>query len=358
MFPSLTLLKRIFNGPILRNDIAYLRAHTRNHNPWLRRAGYVLVAFASIMASLPLWIYITDDFPTYLLLPPMVVAIYGVQLVVSAHTLILATHIANRERQTGTWDSLVLTGIDARQILLSKWLAVMLQVWPGHVLAALLRSGLAYGLVQLFDVINFGGCAKYFSAPLCYFSYPWGRMDGALPSLPLILLSFVVLVIFGLLEAGLLVALGSFGAWSTQEHRNAAVAIGATIRVVLMLVVAYSWQLINYYGSPISNRIIEPYIIPYASNQVWGVPYRFSSSLYSATVELTYAAQLTLSTVADNGTVIITDLMRPNAPPIHVLRRLAAISYGLGLYFVLILLLLQLTKRFLVRRGALYPPNL
>jgi hypothetical protein len=352
MFPSLALHRHIFNGPILRNEIAYLRSHTHNRNPWLRRAGYTLIAFATIMASLPLWIYITDDFPTYLLLPPMVVAIYGVQLMVSARTLILAAHIASRERQTGTWDSLVLTGIDARQILLSKWWAVMLHVWPGHVLAALLRGGLAYGLTQFFDAVNLQGCSIHFGNTLCYYSYPYyqGRLYPGYPSAKLLVIGIVILIGFALIEAGFLVVLGLFNSVMAGQHRNAALSLATGFRITLILIAVASWQAIRDHGSQLSYNFIAPITGSFAWDN------RFSTSAWSGTLEVIHTVQLAIFTLADNATVLITDLMRPYAPSIHILRRLTAATCGIGLYAALILLILRLAQHIMIRRGALPPP--
>lgn len=55
--------------------------------------------------------------------------------------LALSANSIARERQGRTWDTLVLTGIDARQIVLGKWWATVQQLWRQYALLAVLRAG-------------------------------------------------------------------------------------------------------------------------------------------------------------------------------------------------------------------------
>jgi hypothetical protein len=349
MISLLQLTRQVVDSPISRNEIARLRRQAEWRNPWMTRASYMLIAFASIMASLPLWMTITDDFPTYLLLPLIAASVYAVHIMTAARTLILAVHSVTQEQKPGAWDNLFLTGLDARLILLSKWYAVMSYVWLKHVLAALLKVGLVYGLVQFFDVINLSGCMKHFGEVLCYGSYPYYqvRMYPGDPPVRLVMLGAVMLVSYGLLEAGLLTALGIASSLITAKHHSVGFVIAGIVRVVLVLAAVSSWQFIEQHGSPFLSNITTPYVNAQLP--------RFSSSVQSAAHNLSETMQLTLSTLADNASILVSDLMRPFAPPSHLLRRMVALSCGLGLYVVLLSLFLRLGVALMIRLGALRP---
>ncbi|HRF99264.1 MAG TPA: hypothetical protein PLZ51_28825, partial [Aggregatilineales bacterium] len=52
-----------------------------------------------------------------------------------------------RERKGQTWDVLVLTNVDARQIVLGKWWASLVALWGDHAMIGFLRVGLVCGAV-------------------------------------------------------------------------------------------------------------------------------------------------------------------------------------------------------------------
>jgi ABC-type Na+ efflux pump permease subunit len=85
------------------------------------------------------------------LLVTMNVALYAVVTMV---TVGLAGNSITRERHGRTWDALLLTNIDARQIVLGKWWATLMALWGDHLMIGLLRIGLiAYLLVAFSEVI-------------------------------------------------------------------------------------------------------------------------------------------------------------------------------------------------------------
>lgn len=361
MFPSLDLLRPI-GGPICRTEIKFLRQADWT-NPWIRRGSRALIAFAILVASLPLWIYITDDFPTYLLLPLMGIVIYAVQFMVGIRCLMLATYTISREWQLGTWDSLVLTGANAKKILLGKWWAVMCRVWPMCIPAALLRAGFVYGLVQFFVVVSTGGCFKISGGPLCYYtnipvpiygvdySYPY---NYPYPSLWFILFSILLLVGFGLLEAGLLTALGILSALLAHRHQTLGITIAGIARITLILLAVGSWQFVELHRMDIRNTLYESFSSwTNYWNSSYSRQYRFLDSLLDASVYLPDTLQLTISSLGDDGVLAITDFMRPAAVLNFRLQRALAILCGLGMYATLLSLCLGLAERLMVRAGAL-----
>lgn len=68
----------------------------------------------------------------------MNIALY---LVVTLITVGLSANSITRERLNKTWDILLLTRVDARQLVLGKWWASLLSLWGDQVLVAILRLG-------------------------------------------------------------------------------------------------------------------------------------------------------------------------------------------------------------------------
>ena len=55
-------------------------------------------------------------------------------------TLALASDTVLREKSVGTWDTLILTDVDARQLVLGKWWAVVCMTWRSFAWLAILRA--------------------------------------------------------------------------------------------------------------------------------------------------------------------------------------------------------------------------
>jgi ABC-type transport system involved in multi-copper enzyme maturation permease subunit len=69
----------------------------------------------------------------------MNVALY---LIVILITLGLSSNSITRERKGRTWDVLVLSNVDARQVVLGKWWASLVALWGDHAMIGFLRIGL------------------------------------------------------------------------------------------------------------------------------------------------------------------------------------------------------------------------
>ena len=65
--------------------------------------------------------------------------VWFAQAVVAIRCIAAGANVISREHMSQTWDTLVLTGISARKILMGKWLAVLRQVVPWMVSLATLR---------------------------------------------------------------------------------------------------------------------------------------------------------------------------------------------------------------------------
>ena len=60
-------------------------------------------------------------------------------------TLGIASNTILREKQSHTWETLILTNVNARQLVLGKWLAVIYIMWKSYTWLAVLRVGASLG---------------------------------------------------------------------------------------------------------------------------------------------------------------------------------------------------------------------
>ena len=85
---------------------------------------------------------------TLIFLIAMNIALY---VVVTLVTLGLSINSINREKQGKTWDTLLLTGVDARQLVWGKWWATVRTFWKDYVLVGMLRLGMIAWLIAVTD---------------------------------------------------------------------------------------------------------------------------------------------------------------------------------------------------------------
>ena len=143
----------------------------------------------------------------------------------SAAAVQLASSTIAREKRGLTWESLLLTGVDARQIIYGKWWATMRTLWQAYRpllalrLADALWMGLSGGKTQmipflytppLLDVILIGAVTALF--PLCYaaFMVTLGLLASLLTRSEVIAYRVGSLFQFGALVASLCMILLSF----------------------------------------------------------------------------------------------------------------------------------------------------
>lgn len=74
----------------------------------------------------------------------MNIALYLVVLLI---TLGLSSSSITRERESKNWEILLLTNVDAKQIVYGKWWASLQALWGDHVMIGLLRLGMVGGLI-------------------------------------------------------------------------------------------------------------------------------------------------------------------------------------------------------------------
>lgn len=157
------------------------------------------------------------------------VAIWVTHAIVAVRCIIAGANTVSREHVAQTWESLVLTGMSARQILLGKWFAALRRAAPwilalGTVRLAMLPV-LMMGVLHRFAYFSY---RRYYS-----YSYNYGYDDAVMPTvewLPWATFAAVALtVIITLVEAACCTMLGIFA--STAFRRGAlAAAVAFVIR--------------------------------------------------------------------------------------------------------------------------------
>lgn len=82
--------------------------------------------------------------PALTLLPTTVMLHFGLQL----RTLLWTSNSITREKTTGTWDLLLLSGVDARRIVRGKWLATVRRSLPAYLRLSLLRWAVIVWVIE------------------------------------------------------------------------------------------------------------------------------------------------------------------------------------------------------------------
>lgn len=334
------------DNPIARAELAYLRRQASGQSPWLRWPGNILFAFAALLALLPTVLTMFDYPRTYMLLPIIIATVFLVHFSVTIRTLTLASYAIAREKETNNWDALVLTGQDARQIIRAKFWAVIRCVWGQHILAALLKLGLAYGLAQFFFYISRGtGCTwgnswNYDPYTSVYWPSSWLYMSPVL----------VVIVGLGLLEAGFLAGLGIFMSLLNSQRRLLGVTGAVAIRTILILVAFSLWMAMTHknlaLNDAVRNHSTKGFLMG-LSSQGLVFPNEWQ--------DLMGMIQLAVSPLIDDGTVFSATMIRPFPPLNYSMRLFIALGAGSGVFLLLIYACLWAAQRLAIRQSALRP---
>jgi hypothetical protein len=124
-------------------------------------------------------------------------------LAFASSALQLAAAAIAREKQARTWESLLLTGVDARRIIVGKWWATMQTLWADFRLLVPLRFGVALWLGVAQRIVHLN---PFFVAP----------------TLPVIILISVVVAVFPLIYAAFSAVVGLLAALITNSETSAA----------------------------------------------------------------------------------------------------------------------------------------
>lgn len=296
----------------------------------LRQFGFIILMLLSLGALvMSFYLIITDTRPGQLLSQPTlgrvtstlafwtITAIATVHVVTITRTLGMAADSVRREKLVGTWDNLLLTNVNARQLVLGKWWAVVCKVWKDYVRLAALRVGItiAIGVVYL---SSYPQAANVVLIP--------GGQPSAMPLLDG-LLACVFVVAFTLVNGLFTAAAGVTGSFLSRVH-NPGLLTAYTIRltaVFVPIIILFSpiFYLLITVGTPFHLEEYGGYSIP----AMW--------------------AQLTL---LDNGTLLSSVLANPRDDATYPLVPVAIIT--LLTYLLLTLALLQAGTWIARKQGA------
>jgi hypothetical protein len=244
---------------------------------------------------------------------------------------------------------LALTNVDARQLILSKWWATVRGVWFYHVLAGVLKVGLACGIAQFFhSELRPWSAEPSVRQAFNYISYnqPYDYFPIN-PNWHAVLRAAVILVLFGLVEAGLLAAIGLLSSLSLRKIGSVQLMVGIGLRVLPILATLL-----------LVNKVSE-YAYGYARYR-W---YMDSPNAYITTNEsinrtiLFESAQVVGTTQIDGGVLASTNLLRVQ-PMRHyfLVRAFVNIGIGMGIHIMMTIGVLWLAQKQAIRRG-LSPPQ-
>jgi len=246
-------------------------------------------------------------------------------------TLALAANSIAREKQSGSWDLLVLTGVDARQIVRGKWWATIQQQIPHYVRLGLLRACAAiYWIATNSRAFLYAVYTPY---------YGWPNVNIVLPEPIGILLAGIIVFIFTIVNLFFTAACGIQASAQTQRPASALI-----------------WSIVG--------RFTVPFIpLLFILCLVIAGPLRYSTSNSLAAV-----LGGTSMTLIDNGVNVIYEFVAVHyqwndtfstttSPFITIVEIFTAIILALSIYALFTFLLIRRAERFAVDKSSALPPQ-
>lgn len=191
---------------------------------WLTITLVIMLAATLLLASLTQ----RDPTPIYKMLGPLPALLilftlfYDLSLMFS--TISLAANSISREREGQTWEMLVLTGINARQIVRGKWWATVQRQFPRYLMLSFIRAGAT--AASAVSVLT-----SY------YYAYSNYDVRMQLPHPLMIIISVLLGVVLTVANLGFSAACGVMGS-AVSKRSSMAVARGVANQIVLSLVPA------------------------------------------------------------------------------------------------------------------------
>lgn len=162
----------------------------------------------------------------------LIVMNVSLYLIVILITLGLSSNSIARERKGLTWEVLLLTNVDARQVVLGKWWASLVALWGDHAMIGFLRVGAVCALVL--SIEPYMGL-KLAPAPFGLSPVLW---HSAVLSL--------IFIIYTAVDAMFTAALGVGGSVSTQ---NPSVVSGIIFSARFIAILLFGWWVISIYNN-------------------------------------------------------------------------------------------------------------
>ncbi|MBC7814295.1 MAG: hypothetical protein H7175_24280 [Burkholderiales bacterium] len=188
---------------------------------------------------------------------PLLAMNVAMYMVVTLVTLALGAESIRREKTGRTWETLLLTNADARQIVLGKWWATVRAMWRDHAIIIVLRVGLLAWLLSGFHA---------------FMVYP-DLPSGVSPVAAFLLLFTLIVTAYTLLDAALSAALGVLGPL-VSDHNAIAVTIVFALRTlgIVLTIVLPLWTASSYPPYTIMAYILGAIVvIALYPVLIWGV---------------------------------------------------------------------------------------
>ncbi len=201
---------------------------------WLR---VLPLSILTLVALIPTRYYVTEDRADWLTI--IGILLFLPRPILALRTIVSAVGSVNDEMRANRWDVLILTGISARKIVWGKWLYVVRQTAFDHVTFALLHIGFALAVAQYMNVVFYG--KPLISQILLNYRYLGAWNLYLNPSPTVFIIGFCVIVLFGLLECGLVCAIGVATAFIWKRQVFGAYLLGVAHYITLLMVVFGIW---------------------------------------------------------------------------------------------------------------------
>jgi hypothetical protein len=303
----------------------------------------------------------------------LLITLFIFSLLSEVQVLHLTFYAVWHGKDTTAWDTLILTGVDARRIVRSKWRGVYRHSWQLMILLILLRFATAWGMMQYLiifpKVIWFAERSRQLvTLPFHYHSYYYNltTITTWLPDLWKILLSLGILIIYIWFEYRLITAVGIMTALISAQQFVFFLILGLISRILIVVAALVIFGLIGYSGETITGNLInnmrDRSELKALHDRIF-CPDLDLTQYYCGwypTLELPKrrafeTIQVALSSVSDAGIMLTANILRPIGSPQFVFRNCVSALLGFALYAWLIRFFLRLAEKAAVRWGALPP---
>ncbi len=312
---------------IARHELIYQQRASGQGRRWVRRLGRMMLIAGIVMSMILFWgifigLLLNRDAQTIgerLEIGVILLSAGALvwHFVLMFQTLSLAVNSVARERQNNTWEMLILTGIDARQIVRGKWWATVQSQWRNYLLLGLLRVGAMVWLC-------------YAGSQSMTFYYP----DYTPPSALNILLAGIIIVILTMANLGFTAACGVLGGVEARRSMT------GMVRAVLIRTL---------------SLILLALVIPLG---LAALRLPFGTAWYSTDLPniAAYTVLPTSFTLVDNGLTLTEQLCDTLLGSIAIGYTVAALVLSLLLYYLLTRFMLWMAQRRAIRREHALPP--
>ena len=232
---SFQLLSAVFpENAIKRAELIYQQRSAKRPRAWRRWLNtiskWLMIVLVLVIVATLLLASLTqrDPSPIMQILGPLpallILFTLFYDLALMFRTIALGANSISREREGQTWEMLVLTGVNARQIVRGKWWATVQRQFPRYLMLSFIRAG-ASAASALSVLTSYYYASSYYNAKI-QFPHPL-----------MIIISVLLGVVLTIAGLGFSAACGVMGA-AVSKRSSMAVARGVANQIVLSLVPA------------------------------------------------------------------------------------------------------------------------